>query len=367
MAKHRALMVGAGGMAGRWAKMFVPLHRDRIEIVGLIDVKREVLDATADEIGVPTARRFTNMEQAFAQVDDADCCFVAVPPQFHEEAVVRAAGRGLAVLSEKPMSDTWEGCARIYRAIEKAGVKMQVMQNYRFIGTMLTVKQALRTAELGRINYVIARFAADYREWLAWGAEFRHTMRHALLLEGAVHHFDQIRNLSGGDCQFIGGWEWNPPWSTSKGEFNNLYALKMTNGVHATYEGSGTAGGEQNTWHEESYRVECEGGAVSVGRDKVVRVHRFKRGGGLRSEEVPLVKPAHAGHTAIVDQGHGAVIGQFLDWLDGGSEPETVVRDNIKSIAIVFAAIEASQTNQMVDVASMVSAVQQPAPHAARA
>jgi predicted dehydrogenase len=355
MAKHRALMVGAGGMAGRWARAFVPLHSERVEIVGLVDVKPEVLDATGDAIGVPAARRFGSMEAAFAAVDDADCCFVAVPPQFHEPAIVGAARRGLAVLSEKPLADTWEACARIYREVSRAGVKMQVMQNYRYIATILTLSQVLRGGDLGRINYVMARFAADYREWLAWGAEFRHTMRHALLLEGAVHHFDQIRNLSGGDCAQIGGWEWNPAWSTSKGEFNNLYVLRMTNGVHACYEGSGTAGAEQNTWHEEGYRVECENGAVSVGRDRVVRVQRFRRGGGLSSQEIPLVKPVSPGHTAIVDQGHGAVIGQFLDWLDGGPQPETVLADNIKSIAIVHAAIEASRSGQMVDVAAMVA------------
>jgi predicted dehydrogenase len=357
MAKHRALMIGAGGMAGRWARAFVPLHGDRVEIVGLVDVAEATLNATGDEIGVPRERRFGSMDEAFAAVDDADCCFVAVPPQFHEPAAVGAARKGLAVLSEKPMADTWEACGRIYKAVTASGVKMQVMQNYRFIGTTLTLKRALATMDLGRVNYVAARFAADYREWLAWGAEFRHKMRHALLLEGAVHHFDQIRNLSGGDCAYVGGWEWNPAWSTSLGEFNNLYVLSMTNGVRATYEGSGTAGGEQNTWHEEGYRVECENGSVTVGRDKVVRVHRFRRGGGLSTEEVPLVKPAHPGHVPIKDQAHGAVIGQFLDWLDGGPQPETVLADNIKSIAVVFAAIEASRENRMVDVAAMVDAV----------
>ena len=355
MPKRRAIMVGAGGMAGRWAKGFVPLHSDRVEIVGLIDVNKTILDETGDAIGLAPSRRFTSMETAFAQVDDAECCFVAVPPQFHEEGVVRAAERGLAVLSEKPISDTWEGCVRIYGAIQRTGVKMHVMQNYRFNSPTFTLREVIRRGEIGRINYVMARFAADYREWLAWGAEFRHKMRHALLLEGAVHHFDMIRNLTGGDCLSIAGWEWNPPWSTSLGEFNNMYALRMNNGVHATYEGNGTAGGEQNSWHEEHYRVEGESGAVTVGRDKIVRIHRFRRGGGLSVEEVPLAKPPNPGHVAIKDQGHGAVIGQFLDWLDGGPEPETTVQDNIKSIAVVFAAIEASRTNQMIDVAAMVA------------
>ena len=339
-------MVGAGGMAGAWARRFVPLHGERVEIVGLVDVNEAVLNETGEAIGLAPARRFTSIAAALERVDDAECCFVAVPPAFHEEAVVGAAWRGLHVLSEKPLSDTWEGCVRIRRAVADAGVKMAVMQNYRFLGTTLTVREVLRSGRIGRVNYVVARFAADYREWLSWGAEFRHRIPHALLLEGAVHHFDRRRNLSGGDCRTIAGWEWNPPWSTSKGEFNALYALKMTYGVHATYEGSGTAGGEQNTWHEEAYRAECEEGAVTVGRDRIVRIHRFRRGGGLTTEEVPLLRPPL--------EGHAAVIGQCLDGLDGGAAPETTLEDNVKSAAIVFAAIEASRTSQALDVGAMV-------------
>ena len=356
MAKHRALMIGAGGMAGRWATQFVPLHADRVEIVGLVDVNEEVLNRTGDAIGLSQDRRFSTMAAAFDAIDDADCCFVAVPPAFHEEAVVRAAQRGWAILSEKPISDTWEACGRIYRAVTDAGVKMQVMQNYRYNAPTLTLRQVVRRGDIGRVNYVVARFATDYREWLSWGAEFRHRIPHALLLEGAVHHFDMIRNLTGGDCAQIAGWEWNPAWSSSKGEFNNLYVLRMTNDVHAVYEGSGTAGGEQNTWREEYYRVEGEHGSATVGRDLIVRIHRFRRGGGLVTEEVPHVMPAHPGHAIVVDraQGHGAVIGQFLDWLDGGPEPETTLEDNIRSVAIVFAAIEASRMSATIDVAAMV-------------
>jgi predicted dehydrogenase len=239
---------------------------------------------------------------------------------------------------------------RIRQAISEAGVKMAVMQNYRFNAPTLTLRDVLRSGRVGRVNYVVARFAADYREWLSWGAEFRHRIPHALLLEGAVHHFDMLRNLTGGDCQTIAGWEWNPPWSSSHGAFNAMYALRMTNGVHASYEGGGTAGGTQNSWHEEAYRAECEDGAVTVGRDRIVRIDRFRRGGGLSTEEVSLLKPPL--------EGHAAVIGQFLDWLDGGPAPETTLEENVKSVAIVFAAIEASRTSQAVDVGAMVSGSQ---------
>src|SRR5215211_2781464 len=53
------------------------------------------------------------------------------------------------------------------------------------------------------------RYASDYRERGAWGM-FRHEMRHGLLIEGGIHHLDQLRNLCDADCQTISGWDWNP-------------------------------------------------------------------------------------------------------------------------------------------------------------
>jgi len=34
-------------------------------------------------------------------------------------------------------------------------------------------------------------------------------MRHELLIEGGIHHLDQLRNLCEADCQTIAGWDWN--------------------------------------------------------------------------------------------------------------------------------------------------------------
>lgn len=341
-------MIGAGGMARNWIRRFLPNFANRLEIVGLVDVNEQILAESGDFLGLASHHRFTDIGAAFDAVD-ADCCIIVIPPAFHKDAVMHAVRRRMPILSEKPIADTWEACRDIYLAVKEAGVKMQVIQNYRYNAPMLTMRQALREGNLGRINYIVGRFAADYREWGAWGAIFRHEIRHALLIEGAVHHFDMLRNLSTGDCATIGGWEWNPAWSSSKGEFCNLYVARMTNGVRAAYEGSGTAAGEQNTWHEEYYRAECEDGAVTVGRDHVVRIHRFKRGRGLIAEEVPPVRPTYEGHNWLINE--------FLDWLDGGPTPATVIDDNIKSVAMVFAAIEASRTEQFVDVEAMVGAV----------
>ena len=347
MSKKRCLMIGAGGMAGNWIRRFLPSFFDRLEIVGLVDVSRAALDSSGDFLGLAAGRRFTDMRAAFTSVD-ADFCVIVIPPAFHRDAALLAAERGLDILSEKPIADTWEACSDIYRAVKRAGVKMQVIQNYRYDVPMLTFREVLRDGRLGRLNYLVGRFAGDYREYGAPGA-FPYDIPHAMLVDGGIHHFDMLRNLAAADCHLLSGWEWNPLWSKSTGEFNGLFVMQMANGVRACYEGSGTAAGTQNTWHKEYYRAECEKGAVAIDVDRTVRIYRHTSGQGLRMDEVPPVKAEYEGHFWQIDE--------FLKWLDGGPEPDTLVEDNIKSVAMVFAAIEASRTNRPVDVRDMVETV----------
>lgn len=347
---HRCLMIGAGGMANGWIRSFFPGFSHRTRIAGLVDVREDVLHGAADFLGLPPSARFTRMEHAFDAVE-ADYCCIVIPPAFHEEAVMHAVHRGLPILSEKPIADTWEACGRIYRAVAGAGLKMQVVQNYRYTPRIATVKSVLESGDLGPARYVVARFAADYRRRGAWGV-FRHEIPHALLVEGSVHHFDQIRNLAGSDCDRISGWEWNPPNDSFDGESVALFVMRMANGVNGSYEGNCLEAGAQNSWRGEYYRVECAEGSTTVDRDGIVRITRHSAGGALRVDEVPQVHPSYTEHLAM--------IAQFLDWLDGGPEPPTSLRDNIQSAGMLFGAIEASATGRVVDVAAKVREVTAP-------
>lgn len=340
MAKLRAIMIGAGGMAGAWIRHMLPAFGDRVEVVALCDIVPEALTEGAGLLGVPEHARFRRMEDAFAQTE-ADCAIIVIPPAHHRDAVLLAAARGMHILSEKPIADTWEATCEIVHAVRRAGVKMAVIQNYRYTPRILTLKRLLTSGVVGRPLACVARFAADYRVRGSWG-DFRHRIRHSLLVEGGIHHFDQIRNLTGADCAWIAGVEWNPGHPAFDGECMAHYLCGMANGVAAQYEGSCLAAAEQYGWHQEYYRVECEEGAVSVGRDQVVRLEQHLGGGRLRTEELAPVRAAHEGHQHIID---GA-----LTWFAGGPAPETQLEDNIQSNAMLFAAIEANAERRTVDV-----------------
>ena len=48
--------------------------------------------------------------------------------------------------------------------------------------------------------------------------------------------------------------------------------------------------------------------------------------------------------------GHAGVIREFVDCVRTGSEPETTCGDNIKSLAMVFGAIESADTGEKVSI-----------------
>lgn len=351
--KLKALMIGVGGMARGWIFDFWALQSQRMEFAGLVDVNVTALHAAGDELGLPRTVLFTDTETALREVE-ADFVCIVTPPQFHRQAVELACARGLPILSEKPIAHTWDDTVAIYKAVKAAGVKMLVTQNYRYTTRILTLKKAV--AELGQINYAVGRYTSDYRIRGSWGAEFRHAMQHSLLVEGGIHHFDQLRNLTGGDVETLSGYEWHPGFvrgdqdsfgggDSFEGAPCGLFVMQMHNGTFAHYEGNNLESGVVNSWHGEFYRVEGEGGAAVLDRDHVVRLYS-REGGRLVTHEIPNVRTEFEGHRMMPKQ--------FLDWLEGGDAPPTVLEDNIKSNAAMFAAIEASTKRQVVNVREMV-------------
>jgi predicted dehydrogenase len=121
-----------------------------------------------------------------------------------------------------------------------------------------------------------------------------------------------------------------------------LFSLRMTDGSFASYEGNNLAAGKTNSWYGESCRVECEGGAAVLDRDNTVRIEERSAAGTFQTREVAPV--------AAEWESHQAIAAQFLDWLDGGPEPVTMLEDNLQSMALLFGAVRAAETGTVADV-----------------
>lgn len=334
-----ALLIGAGGMGNVYAASIFGRVADRARIGAVCDIVPESRDALGDRLGLPPQRRYADCRTAIAD-SGADFCLITTQPWFHLEPLLAACAAGLPVLMEKPITSELDQLAPMARAVAESGIRCQVVQNYRYTRRMLIFRDLLREGRVGRLQYLQARFADDYRAWGSWGGPnpFRYEMDDPMVLDGSIHHLDMLRNLTGGDPRQIYGSAFNPPWSSFRGLAAGLYVVEFDNDTRAAYEANLLSAGEPNSWYGEYYRAECEDGAIaSADGDSIV----VTRAGSIEEQISVTEHPRH---------GHARALGQFLDWLEHDIEPECTFAENLKSVALMFAARAAGHRRRAVAV-----------------
>ena len=342
MAVKTCLMIGGGGMAGRWVNRWTEIFGDRVKIVGLADVNQEILDKHESEIGLSKSQLFTSYEDAISSVK-ADFCGVATPPQFHAPAVIAALEAGMPVICEKPISDTLDAAKDMVRASQRTGLPCSIIQNYRYARNKQEIVRIRNEERLGRLQHIVGRYAPDYRKYGSWGKNWRHDMDFGMLFEGSVHHFDMLRFLSGADPDTLMGFGWNPEWSSFKHFSSGMYLMNMKNGTHTFYEGNSSAAGITNSWHSEYYRAEFEEGCVEISGGNTMTIHRV--GQDPEVYEAPEIQW----------EAHDHLFDEFLNWLDGGPPSDTRIENNILSFAMVIAARDTTLDGQPKKISDYVA------------
>jgi predicted dehydrogenase len=339
----RYILVGTGGWGAYWCENVLP----RLARLGIatpaaaVDLNPEALANAKKLLGIDDSKCFADMKRAFAECE-ADFAIVVVPPAHHEAVVDAALERGLHILSEKPIAHTMDACARIYKKVKSAGVKMAVTMSHRFDQDKQTLEAAIKSGEYGRLNYVVCRFTHNCRKYGDWGAPFRHEIPDTLLIEGTVHHFDVFRGLTGSDAEEVYAVSWNPPWGEFKGDSTAMVTVKMTNGVHCLYEGAKANASTMNGWTNEYFRAECEHGTLELDARKL-RVLRGPAWEAPESSPLPMLERDAWMNPWLAEM--------FCDWVAGRRESHpTSLDDNIQCAALLFAAVESAHTRQPVNV-----------------
>jgi len=163
----------------------------------------------------------------------------------------------------------------------------------------------------------------------------------------AIHTFDAARFLTGADPVRVYCHEWNPRGSWYAHGASVAAIFEMSNGIVFNYRGSWCAEGLKTEWNADWRIVGTEGTLKWWGGDEIKAQTVVERGDFLSKfadRNVPAYNnPAKTG-------GHGSIIREFLNSVQNHTVPETVCTDNIKSLAMVFAAVESAQTGQPVHI-----------------
>jgi predicted dehydrogenase len=336
MRKHRVVAAGCGGMSRLW--LDYAQSRENVEIAALVDLYEETARRRAAELGLDVPI-FTDLAEALSKVE-ADLVFDVTIPASHKTIVTTALTAGCHVFGEKPMAESLEDAKEIVRVAGQTGKRYAVMQNRRYNRQIRALRELIAGGTIGKVGSIHADFFLGPH----FGG-FRDAMESPLIVDMAIHTFDQARFISGADPVSVYCHEYNPPGSWYQGNASAVCIFEMSDGSVFTYRGSWCAEGFPTSW-EADWRIIGSCGTARWNGSSMPEaevVDESAEPGFIRTVRRVEAKAAWNGR-----EGHDGCLDEMFAALEEGRPAETDCTDNIKSMAMVFGALESAKTGRKV-------------------
>jgi predicted dehydrogenase len=217
-----------------------------------------------------------------------------------------------------------------------------VLQNRRFDPNIRRLRHLVNSGALGALTTIHCDFFIG-----AHFGGFRDHMKHILLVDMAIHTFDAARFISGADPVSVYCKEWNPAGSWYDQDASAVAIFEMSDGLVYSYRGGWSAEGLPTTW-ESDWRVIGQNGTARWDGTEQIQAQAVAETGGFLSKFSDVEIPANPEPDKV--GGHAGVMRDFVDCVRNGGTPDTICTDNIKSLAMVFGAVESAETGRQVDI-----------------
>ena len=222
------------------------------------------------------------------------------------------------------------------------------MQNRRFEHGIRTLRDGLAAGRIGSVTML----ACDFFKAPHFGG-FREAMESPLLVDMAIHQFDQARFIVGAEPVAVSCHEFNPAGSWYRGDAAAICTFELADGSVFSYRGSWSAEGFGTSWNGSWRVVGTAGTALWDGEgDPVAEIAHAP-------EEPELLYPVeHAEWERTWDgpTGHAGCLDEMLAALAQGRRPETDASDNLKSFAMVLAALASARERSRIELGAARSA-----------
>lgn len=178
-------VIGLGVFGSRHAS--VCASHSNFRLVGVADVKQELVEKYSNELGVPG---FTDY-QKLLELPDIQVVTIATSDQYHHGPCRDAAKNGINIFLEKPIADTSVHAREIIKNVNAHNVKLMVGHTLRYDPRYIAIRQAFLDGKLGEIIHVFARRNATVLS----GRRLQGRVE-AMIFQG-VHDIDFLQWLTG--------------------------------------------------------------------------------------------------------------------------------------------------------------------------
>jgi predicted dehydrogenase len=316
-------LVGCGGIT---EQHLIAYKRAGYNVVALCDIDSKAAQNGRDKY-YPDAQIFTDYKDVL-KLDAVEVIDFATHPEVRYKMMLEAVSAQKHILSQKPFVTDLDQGERLVEAADKGGVKIAVNQNGRWAPHFSYMRQAIKSQLIGEVAAVHMGISWNHN-WIA-GTPFEE-IHELILFDFGIHWFDML-------SAFL-----------HNKEIDEVYAVTATFPqqevkppmlAQVMVSGSDCVGSitfDADTLYGEEDRTTVIGrrGTIkSFGPDlNEQEVHLFTQEG--------LAIPSLKG-TWFPDGFHGTMA-ELLCSIEEGREPENSGRNNLKSLALCFAAIESAR------------------------
>ncbi len=334
----RLIQIGLGGWGQNWFSSVVSANK-AVETVAWVEIDEQALANAQQRLNLPQERCFLHIEEALATVE-AEAVLITASLPGHVPAARAALLAGKHVLIEKPFAPTLTEATELVELAKQQQRILMVSQNYRFGLAVREARELVSRSLLGPVSSVAIDFRrsantvppTNHRHYQLW---------HPLLVDMAIHHFDLIRYVLKQEALQITCKTWNPPWSNFTSPPAAALTVTLDGGTIVNYRGSWISQGPTTNWTVE-WQMDCANGQIVwTGRgelpDKVLTRPSDKR---PRSSKLTSTEPTD----------RNGSLQAFVQAVENGTPPESSGQDNLKTLALMFAAVKSAETGLPVDL-----------------
>ena len=313
---------------------------DAVKVVALADPVPENLEPSGDLFGVPPALRYAD-DREMLDGTDLDAVSIATPHALHAEQVIRAAGAGVAVVSEKPMAASLADADAILSAVTSASVPYTVVHNLLFSPAMAAAFARLGGGAVGRPIFGRGQIMglkpadlsdADWRASRAAGG--------GCLIDSAYHEIYSVEALVGSSVRYVEARVRTLSLDIDVDD-TAMLLLEHEDGAISTVSASWCAPGlESGRWCE----VHTGDGSLRVRHRPDDPLWGFVRGAGWKALPLPAT-----GEDAD-PTGHAGFFAAAFEALAAGTRMPVTGEEARHNLAIIEAARRASAERRAVEV-----------------
>ena len=182
--KVKIAVIGTGRMGSVHVRNIARLIPEA-ELVAICDIRLEVAQAVADELGI---QRVVQDYHELLADKEIEAILIASSTDTHAFMMKDVAAAGKHIFCEKPLALELDKIDEALEAVKKAGVKLQVGFNRRFDKSYQRVRSVVASGEIGRP--CILRITNRDPDFPAM--EFLRVSG-GIFLDLAIHDFDMVR------------------------------------------------------------------------------------------------------------------------------------------------------------------------------